>query len=134
MIKNLTLIIVFVFCSNCFAQQFSYRPLNPAFGGSNFNYSWMLSSAQAQNGFTADNTAEEKSELEQLGDDLNQQILRRIQRQLLNQQIDAIGGFTEPGSYTFGDLNIEVFETTEGLTINILDTTTGEQTQVIVPN
>ena len=30
------------------AQAFVYHPNNPNFGGNTFNYSWMLSSAQAQ--------------------------------------------------------------------------------------
>ncbi|HAV55199.1 MAG TPA: curli assembly protein CsgF, partial [Aequorivita sp.] len=36
-----------------FAQQFSYKPLNPAFGGDTFNYNWLLSSATSQNKLTA---------------------------------------------------------------------------------
>ncbi len=42
------------------------------------------------------------------------------------------GGLT-PGTYTFGSLSIEIFPSNEGLVITILDTDTGEQTQVIIP-
>lgn len=117
------------------AQQFSYEPLNPAFGGNSFNYGWLLSSAIAQNSLTAaTSTREQQSSLDQFGDNLNGQILSQISRSLLSQQAEVIDGFTEPGTYAYGTLNIEVFESDEGLVINILDTTTGEQTQVIVPN
>lgn len=117
------------------AQQFSYEPLNPAFGGNNFNYNWLLSSATAQNSLTAEtNPRQQESSLEQFGNNINNQILSQISRSLLSQQAEVIGGFTEPGTYAYGSLNIEVFESPEGLVINILDTTTGEQTQVIVPN
>ena len=117
------------------AQQFTYEPLNPAFGGNNFNYNWLLNSATAQNGLRAAiNPREEQSNLDRFGNNINNQILSQISRSLLSQQVDAIGGFTEPGTYTYGNLNIEVFESDEGLVINILDTGTGEQTQVIVPN
>ncbi len=117
------------------AQQLSYEPLNPAFGGNNFNYNWMLSSATAQNQLKAPtNPREQQSDLERFGENINNQVLSQISRSLLQQQSDAIGGFTEPGTYTFGTLNIEVFQSDEGLVINILDTATGEQTQVIVPN
>ena len=33
------------------AQDFVYQPINPAFGGNPYNYSWMLAQAQAQNLF-----------------------------------------------------------------------------------
>ncbi|MCK5278996.1 MAG: curli production assembly protein CsgF, partial [Cyclobacteriaceae bacterium] len=31
------------------AQDFVYQPVNPAFGGNPYNYSWLLGQAQAQN-------------------------------------------------------------------------------------
>ncbi|MET7028162.1 curli production assembly/transport component CsgF [Sediminicola luteus] len=135
---SLRFLIILVFCGGAYtvsAQQLSYEPLNPAFGGNNFNYGWMLSSATAQNGLKAPvNPREQESSLDRFGNSINSQILSQISRSLLRQQVDAIGNFTEPGTYTYGNLNIEVFESDEGLVINILDTSTGEQTQVIVPN
>ncbi|MGY8915209.1 MAG: curli production assembly/transport component CsgF [Flavobacteriales bacterium] len=133
--RTLIIVICLFGSSLLAAQQFSYEPLNPAFGGNNFNYNWMLSSATAQNHLkAATNPREEQSDLDRFGNNINSQILSQISRSLLSQQADAIGGFTEPGTYTYGTLNIEVFESDEGLVINILDTSTGEQTQVIVPN
>ena len=118
-----------------FSQQFSYKPLNPAFGGDTFNYNWLLSSATSQNGFTAPRSqSEQQYELDQFGDKLNQQVLSQISRALLAQQVNAVGDFDQEGTFTFGTLNVEVFESDEGLVINILDTSNGEQTQVIVPN
>lgn len=118
-----------------FAQQFSYKPLNPAFGGDTFNYNWLLSSAVAQNQIQAPGTRrDENSDLEEFGETLNRQILSQISRTLLQQQLEGIGDLTQPGTFTFGTLNVEIFEGDEGLVINILDTTTGEQTQVIIPN
>ncbi|WP_128760141.1 curli production assembly/transport component CsgF [Leeuwenhoekiella aestuarii] len=131
-----TLLFLILFNSvGLFAQQFTYKPLNPAFGGDTFNYNWLLSSATAQNKLTAPRSAaEQRSELEQFGDNLNRQVLSQISRRLLQQQIEGIGDFTEEGTFTYGTLAVEVFESEEGLVINILDTSTGEQTQVIVPN
>tara|TARA_A100001391_G_scaffold202102_1_gene190785 strand:+ start:1670 stop:2080 length:411 start_codon:yes stop_codon:yes gene_type:complete len=117
-----------------FAQQFSYTPLNPAFGGDTFNYNWLLSSATAQNKLVAPaNERDQRSELEQFGDNLNRQLLSQISRSLLQQQINGLN-FNEEGTFTYGTLNIEIFQSDEGLVINILDTSTGEETQVIVPN
>ena len=132
---KLFIVMFFGLLSYTFAQQFSYKPLNPAFGGDTFNYSWLLSSATAQNGLMAEQTeTEEQSELERFGDQLNEQVLSQISRTLLAQQVDAVGDFNQEGTFAFGSLNVEVFESDEGLVINILDTLNGEQTQVIVPN
>src|SRR5690606_29704274 len=112
-----------------FAQQFPYKPLNPALGGDTFNYNWLQSSATAQNKLTAPaNQREQRSELEQFGDQLNRQSLSQISRALLQQQFGGVD-FNEEGTYTFGSLNIEIFESGKGLVINILDTFTGEETQ-----
>lgn len=136
--KNITsvLVITMVLITNfCYAQQFSYQPKNPAFGGDSFNYNWMITSANAQNGFRAPVAAnEEESELDQFGERLRNQILTQISRTLLQEQIDSLGNLTEPGSFTIGDLAVDVFESSEGLVINIFDTTNGEQTQVVIPN
>ncbi len=133
---KLKIIILFLFFGAlAYGQQFSYKPLNPAFGGEVFNYNWLLNSANAQNGFTAPrNAAEEQSDLERFGENVNSQILNQISRALLAQQVEAVGDFTQEGTFVFGTLNVEVFESDEGLVINILDTSNGEQTQVIVPN
>lgn len=130
----LTLFLL-MFCGVCFAQQFSYQAKNPAFGGDTFNYQWLQSSATAQNGLTARrNPNEEQTDLERFGETLNAQILSQISRNLLQQQIEGIGNFDEPGTFSFGNLAVEVFESGEGLVINILDILTGETTQVVVPN
>ncbi|MEO0557646.1 MAG: curli assembly protein CsgF, partial [Bacteroidota bacterium] len=49
--------VALAFSSSASAQQFIYTPKNPAFGGSPLNYSWMLSSAQAQNDLGEDGSS-----------------------------------------------------------------------------
>ncbi len=133
--KKLIFLLAVGIVSMASAQQFSYRPISPFFGGDTFNYQQILASAQAQNGFTSPvNAADQQSDLERFGEALNAQILSQISRTLTQQQIDAIGDFTEPGTFLSGTLAIEVFESGEGLVINILDTSNGEETQIIVPN
>lgn len=118
-----------------FAQQFSYTPVNPAFGGDTFNYQWMLSSASAQNKLKApENQRDQESELKKFGSNLNRQLLSQISRALLQQQLGSFGNFDQEGTFTYGTLNIEIFQSDEGLVINILDTSNGEETQVIIPN
>lgn len=133
--RNLFLFVGFLVVGlSVSAQQFSYKPINPFFGGDTFNYQQLLASASAQNGLTAPQpSADQQSGLDRFGNSLNQQILSRIQRDLSAAQLEGLD-LTEEGTFTFGTLNIEVFESGEGLVINILDTSNGEETQVIVPN
>src|SRR6187431_3157454 len=115
------------------AQALVYKPANPAFGGDTFNYQWLLSSAEAQNtqkDKTA--TAAKQTDLEKFKANLNSQLLSQISSSLYKQQFGTDG--IKEGSYTFGSYAVDVYPSSEGLTLNILDTNTGEQTQVIIPN
>lgn len=132
--KSILIILILVFGASCYAQQFSYKPTNPAFGGDTFNYNWLLASAGAQNSFKADITSrEQQTDLERFTDNLNSQILSQVSRALLDQQLGDFD-FTQEGTFVYGSLNIEITETGEGLVINILDTSNGEESQIIVPN
>ncbi|MGB3587653.1 MAG: curli production assembly/transport component CsgF [Tunicatimonas sp.] len=127
----LSLLLVKVTAS---AQDFVYQPQNPAFGGSYLNYSWMLSSAQAQNGFEDEEASRERFERDPLQDfeqSLNRQILGQITRQLFNDQFGE-GGLQE-GQYELGNYQIDVVPSSEGIQITILDTGTGGETTVSVP-
>ncbi len=115
------------------SQELVYKPRNPAFGGDTFNYQWLLSSAESQNLYKDKaKVKEERSELEQFTENLNNQLLNQVSRSLFAQQFGEDG--ISEGNYVFGSLSVEVYQSTGGLTINILDTVTGEETQVIIPN
>jgi curli production assembly/transport component CsgF len=107
-----------------YAQQLTYTPTNPAFGGDPFNYTWLLNSANAQNPFS-----DEQLGLQGLDE------LTGLDN-LLNNQFQNQFGTNVPdvGTSRSGNFEYEVFESTEGLVINVLDITTGEQTQIIIPN
>ncbi|MEW7292488.1 curli production assembly/transport component CsgF [Aquimarina sp. 2304DJ70-9] len=134
--KSIVISIFFIFSiyNLSFGQDLIYRPINPAFGGDTFNYQWLLSSAEAQNKFTDPNDTgrDERSDLERFTESLNNQLLNEISRSLFDDQFGE-GGLTE-GTFSFGSLFIEIFPSGEGLVINILDTSTGDQSQVIIPN
>ena len=114
-------------------QQLSYKPINPAFGGETFNYQWLLNSANAQNSFKDPSLSkeDEKGALEAFSETLNRQILSQLSRSLFDTQL---GDELQEGNFTFGSLALEIYNSAEGLVVNILDTDTGEQTQIIVPN
>ncbi|MCL7764383.1 curli assembly protein CsgF [Polaribacter sp. Z014] len=117
----------------CIGQQLSYKPINPAFGGETFNYQWLLSSANAQNSFKDPSIVKDKEEgsLAAFSETLNRQILSQLSSSLFKTQL---GEKLQEGNFTFGSLALEIYDSAEGLVVNILDTDTGEQTQIIVPN
>ncbi|QDP84019.1 curli assembly protein CsgF [Chryseobacterium sp. SNU WT5] len=129
-----TVIIFFAFgISFAGVQQFVYKPVNPAFGGDTFNYQWLLSSAVAQNQFknTSSNYGS-LSSLDSFTESLNRQLLSQLSQKLFGDQFGD--GNLKPGNYTFGSMYIQVTQSDKGLLIKILNTSTGEQSEIIIPN
>ncbi len=129
------LFIVFLFAASqaSKAQDFVYKPINPAFGGDSYNYTWLLSSAESQNKIK-DPDSKSSYETDPLADfqeDMNRQILYNLSRKLVDDQFgeDAL----EPGVYDVGSYHIEVSEGADGLNVTILDAASGTQTSVIIP-
>lgn len=132
--KILYLILMFCAAATAQAQQFVYKPINPAFGGETFNYQWLQSSASAQNQFDNSSGSRGLSSLNSLSsftDNLNRQLLNEISRKLMGDQFGE--GDLKPGTYVFGSMYLEVVQTGQGLLINILNTSTGEQSEILIP-
>lgn len=118
------------------AQAFIYQPRNPNFGGNTFNYSWMLSSAQAQDR-NRDPTATTTSRaatstnntLTNFAQSLQTQLLNRITTSLVGNQFGE--GSLKPGTYTFGDFQVQISNGTEGVILRIVDGKGGETTVTI---
>jgi curli production assembly/transport component CsgF len=106
--------------------------MNPFFGGEVFNYQMMLASASAQNSFKDPSASKSNSgsSLDQFSERLNSQLLSQISRKIFN---DQFGGDLKEGTFSLGSLSVEIYESSEGMVINILNTQTGEQTQIIMP-
>ncbi|EDM44897.1 Curli production assembly/transport component CsgF precursor [unidentified eubacterium SCB49] len=133
MYKSLFFLLFVGLVSSVSAQQLVYKPVNPAFGGETFNYQWLLSSASAQNSIEDPSVREDEiGSLEQFNESLNSQLLAQLSRTAFADQFGT--GEFEPGTFSFGSLELEIVESLNGLVINILDTTTAEQTQIIIPN
>jgi curli production assembly/transport component CsgF len=132
--QKLLTFILFGMVASLYSQQIVYKPINPSFlGGDSYNAVWLLSSADAQNDFQESyNTQDESSEIDQFTESLNRQLLNQLSRDLFQQEY----GDSElsVGTYAFGSLVVEITPTTGGLNIDIFDTSTGEQTQIIIPN
>lgn len=129
----LLMVLLLGVSSNSNAQDLVYKPKNPAFGGDTFNYQWLLSSADTQNDFKEDSRTgyEQQTELERFKANLNNQLLNKISNSLFENQFGD-KGITE-GSYVFGSLAVDIYPSNLGLVVDILDTDTGEQTQIIIP-
>ncbi len=131
-------LLLFVFLG-CFvmaaeAQDFVYTPTNPAFGGSTYNYTWLLNSAEAQNGYTAESEEEEEeetSDLEDFTESLNQKILSNLSSSIVSDIFGDDG--LEEGTYMVGSYEIQIAEGSDGFVINILDDDSGASTSITVP-
>ncbi len=115
------LFLSFSYCS--FGQQLVYKPINPAFGGDTFNYQWLLNSANSQNQFEDSKLGGFKG-LENLNRGLDGRFGRGF----------GMDDLPPNGTSMSGDFQYEVFQSTDGLVINILNIVTGEASQIIIPN
>jgi len=133
-LKNSFILLLFLSPVYLLSQEMVYKPINPAFGGDTFNYQWLLNSANAQNSFEekADFSFGQNSDLDNFTDSLNRQLLNKLTSDLFREQFGD--GELTPGTYMFGSLVLEISPSASGLIINILDTQTGDQTQIIIPN
>ena len=128
--------LLLLFSVHSTAQSFVYTPKNPAFGGNTFNYQWMLSSAQAQDTYKAPEITTDKygyslDPAKDFAESLNRQILSRLSREIINRQFGEDD--LEEGTYVLGDYQIEVGNGAGGISITIVDITTGSTTNVSVP-
>ncbi|MFK5958647.1 MAG: curli assembly protein CsgF [Lutibacter sp.] len=117
-----------------FSQDIIYRPINPFFGGDTFNYQQLLASANAQNSFQEDSgfSFDQATDLENFTESLNRQLLNSLSQDLFQQQFGNQS--LSEGTFVFGSLVVEISPSSGGLLVNILDTSTGEQTQITIPN
>jgi curli production assembly/transport component CsgF len=116
------------------AQRFVYTPVNPAFGGNTFNYSWLQASATAQN-TTVDPASVQSAAvdpLNQFSANLNQQVLSQLTNRLLASQFGQ--GAIKSGSYTVGAYQVVVAPGSGGVVVTVTDTGTGNKTTITIPN
>ena len=135
--RTLFAFIVFCLLSHFgFSQDFVYKPVNPSFGGDTFNYQWLLSSAQAQNLLEDPRVAERNASrssntLDDLTASLERNLISQLSRELAGLQFGA--GGLEDGKYQIGNFQLDVLSSLDGLTINIFDASSGEQTSIFIP-
>lgn len=148
MLKKIPYLVLLLICQSTMAGEFTYTPINPSFGGSPLNGSFLLSTATAQNDYqaktaangTAANgsaaaaaaaatpvplTAAQKQD-QAFKDGLNRQVLSRLQQIIVNKAFGTTGtdASLADGVTTVGDYS--VINDTSNNSISVTNTLTGD--------
>lgn len=128
---NLIAAAIAVTAGGASAQDITYKPINPTFGGNPFNSAHLLGVANAQNNYRDPKSATSSSQ----GDLFARQLQSRLLSALSSQLIDAIFGENpqERGIFTLGGQTVAFFRDLESVTITITNDETGEITTIVVP-
>lgn len=114
------------------AQDITYQPINPTFGGNPFNSSHLLGIANAQNDYKDPST---KTTSDSQADIFARQLQSRLLSALSSQIVDAIFGENpqERGTISFGGQTINFVRGLENVTLTITNDGSGEVTTIVVP-
>jgi curli production assembly/transport component CsgF len=123
--KNRMLLAGCLFSFACITQatELVYTPVNPSFGGSALNGSFLLNKAQAQNDNTREN---DKDFVTRFQESLERNIINTITRGVANGEITD-------GIYDTGDFRVEVSPTGNGVMLTITNLETGDVTVIEMP-
>jgi curli production assembly/transport component CsgF len=113
------------------AQDITYQPVDPSFGGNPFNSAHLLGIANAQNKYKDPSAKTTNSQ----ADIFARQLQSRLLSALSSQIVDAIFGDNpqQHGTVTFGGQTIVFDRGLEDVTLTITDDDTGEVTTIVVP-
>lgn len=124
----LTCALAIAVITSASATELVYTPVNPSFGGSPLNGTWLLGSAQAQNDYK-DPDALDRSSLG--GGSAIQRFTNQLEGRLLSQLLaDVNDGNT--GSLTTDDFIVNIINDSGNLNIHITDLLTGEVSEIQV--
>ena len=117
--------------SPAMAQDITYQPIDPSFGGNPFNSAHLLGIANAQNDYKDPKATTSNSQ----ADIFARQLQSRLLSALSSQIVDAIFGDNpqQSGTITFGGQTIRFDRGLTEVTLTITDDTTGEVTTIVVP-
>jgi len=120
------ILCLLLLASSAGASELIYTPVNPNFGGSPLNGSYLLGTAQANNHFQA--TTPQLSQLDQFNKTLQQTILSRIASSISSSIVDSKGNLI-PGELDTQNFTISIVDLGNGvLKITTTDKTTGQST------
>lgn len=113
------------------AQDITYQPIDPSFGGNPFNSAHLLGVANAQNDYKDPNASTNSSQ----ADIFARQLQSRLLSALSSQIVDAIFGDDpqQSGTISFGGQTIEFVRGLTEVTLTITNDDTGEVTTIVIP-
>jgi curli production assembly/transport component CsgF len=119
------------FAAPAAAQDITYQPIDPTFGGNPFNSAHLLGIANAQNEYKDPNATTNNSQ----ADIFARQLQSRLLSALSSQIVDAIFGENpqESGTISFGGQTISFVRSLTEVTLTITDDDTGEVTTIVIP-
>ncbi len=133
-------IIAMCFSSGANAQQITYQPINPSFGGSSFNSSHLLATAEIDRPDPPSNElgglfggdADEVTQASLFAEQLERTILGRLSANITNA---IFGENAEPsGSFTYDQTEVSFDTALNGdITLTITDTITQGTTTIEIP-
>lgn len=113
------------------AQDITYQPIDPSFGGNPFNSAHLLGIANAQNDYKDPRATTNSSQ----ADIFARQLQSRLLSALSSQIVSAIFGENpqESGTISFGGQTIDFVRSLTEVTLTITDDDTGEVTTIVIP-
>ncbi len=113
------------------AQDITYQPIDPSFGGNPFNSAHLLGIANAQNDYKDPAATTNSSQADIFARQLQSRLLSALSSQIVN----AIFGENpqESGTISFGGQTITFLRSLTEVTLTITDDDTGEVTTIVIP-
>lgn len=123
--------LALAFAAPAAAQDITYQPIDPSFGGNPFNSAHLLGIANGQNDYKDPNATTNNSQ----ADIFARQLQSRLLSALSSQIVDAIFGENpqESGTISFGGQTINFERSLTEVTLTITDDDTGEVTTIVIP-
>ena len=133
--KLIYVLVVHVSLSSyALSSELVYRPINPSFGGSPLNGSFLLGKAQAQNKHKAPQST--KSFEDKVANALERATLSDIVRKYKDTILGENAGINNPEDSTFisGDYQIDILSSnSDNITIEVTDLLTDKVTIIEIP-
>lgn len=130
----IALAIQFSLSTYAFSSELVYTPINPSFGGSALNGSFLLSKAQAQNKNKASQS--KKSFEEKISDAIERATISDIVSKYKDTVLgeNAVFNSEEDSTFLSGDYQIDILSAnSDSITIEITDLLTGKVTIIEIP-
>ncbi|MFQ5482375.1 MAG: curli assembly protein CsgF [Nitrospinaceae bacterium] len=117
------------------AQQLTYQPKNPNFGGNSFNAAPLLNAATAQSGFSRPSQTGRDS-IQEFKERLDRSILSRLARDIQTNGFLNDAGVFQPGSVDTGinTISVDTTSVVGSTIIQITNNATGEVSTITVPD